>query len=142
MRLLISCLFLLVSNQVGADDVVNTSKHPLALHYTPELSEVKALDREVDQLLTKIRQCAVAELAPVGQCHCQYPNKLASVKQSINDLLEKHPDWDDRALLWWDRQTPYASSIHIGGVQRQLDQPCNAVVTTIRGPMIPFPGEE
>ncbi|MBL6692256.1 MAG: hypothetical protein ISP91_17890, partial [Pseudomonadales bacterium] len=45
-------------------------------------------------------------------------------------------------LLWWDRQTTYASSLHLGGVQRQLDEPCNAVVTTIRGVRAPYPGEE
>jgi hypothetical protein len=140
-RKLVCLFFLLVSIQ-GVALADDSAKHPLALRQSSDLREVQALDREVDQLLTKIQQCAVAELAPAGQCHCQYPSKLASVKNSINRLLEKHPDWDDRALLWWDRQTTYASSLHLGGVQRQLDEPCNAVVTTIRGVRAPYPGEE
>ncbi len=139
MRIIFCLLFLLVSNQVDAEVV---SKHPLALHHSSELKEIEALDREVDQLLTKIEQCAVSELAPAGQCHCQYPGKLASVRVAITSLLEKHPDWGDRALLWWDRQTPYASSLHLGSVQNQLAQPCHAIVTTIRGPSDSYPGED
>ena len=122
-------------------DAEPDSRRPLALGHVRDLRDIRTLDREVDRLTTKIEQCAVAELAPVGQCHCQYPGKLASVKRAINQLLVRHPDWDNRALLWWDQRETYASSLHLGGIRRQLNQPCNAVVTTISGPAGAYPGE-
>lgn len=122
-------VLLLMFSQVFADQDV---QHPLAIHRHSDMDEIRALDEQVDHLLVKIEQCQVAELAPIGQCHCQYPTKLNSVKQAMNRLLEKHPDWSNRALLWWDQRQTYASSLHLGGVQRQLDQPCEVLVTTIR----------
>lgn len=136
MRCLSLMLFLLMTGQVCADAVSleTASQHPLAIHRHSDLNEIRALDQEVDDLLVKIEQCQVAELAPRGQCHCQYPGRLNAVRHAINQILEKHPEWRNRALLWWDRREVYASSLHLGGLQRQLDQPCEVLVTTIRGP--------
>ena len=132
-------ILLLLSGQAGAEPA---SRLPLALHDAHDLRDIQTLSRDVDRLLTKIEQCAVAELAPVAQCHCQYPGKLARVKREIRQLLAKHPDWDNRALLWWGRGEADASSLHLGRVRRQLHQPCHAVVTTISGSAGASPGED
>ena len=72
-----------------------------------DIRDIERLDYEVVRLSAKIKQCAAAGLAPAIECHCFYPDKLTSALNLYRAVLEKHPDWENRAVLWWDSATTH-----------------------------------
>ena len=65
-----------------------------------DIRDIETLDAQVDQLVLKVRQCAEAGLAPINQCFCYYPAKLASTRTAYRKVIVKHPEWEDMAIHW------------------------------------------
>ena len=72
------------------------SEFPLQLMEPTDIKDIERLDYEVVRLNAKIRQCVAAGLAPVIECHCFYPDKLASVPFSGGAVRQAHP----RTFIW------------------------------------------
>ena len=102
---------------------------PIEIMETSDIQDIERLDHEVDRLNAKIKQCAAAGLAPAVECHCRYPVKLASAIYVYQSVLEKHPDWENRAVLWWDSERTIASNLHMGGLKLTIDKPCQNIVS-------------
>ena len=98
---------------------------PIQLTQAEQIADIEELSDAVGNLTSKIKQCAASGLAPMGQCHCRYPGKLAATKSALNRLLHKYPDWQNRAVLWWDTATTEASNLHLGGLGHRISQPCS-----------------
>jgi hypothetical protein len=114
-------LVLLVVPGAGAA----SPKTPIELMNPADIADIEKLDRKVDRLIAKVRQCEAAGLAPSSQCICYYPGKFASAKSLYHSVLEKHPEWEGRAVLWWDNTRSYPSNIHLGGLRNQFEQSCS-----------------
>jgi hypothetical protein len=106
-----------------------TPGFPLELMEPTDIRDIERLDYEVVRLNAKIRQCAAAGLAPAIECHCFYPNKLASAINVYQTVLEKHPDWENRAVLWWDSARTMPSNLHLGGLKLTIEKPCQNLVS-------------
>ena len=106
-----------------------TSGFPLELMEPTDIQDIERLDYEVVRLNAKIKQCAAAGLAPAIECHCFYPNKLASAINVYQTVLEKHPDWENRAVLWWDSARTMPSNLHLGGLKLTIEKPCQNLVS-------------
>lgn len=102
---------------------------PVQLKENSDIQDIESLEQEVDNLTSKIRQCAAAGLAPAIECHCLYPNKLASTINAYYEVLEKHPEWENRAVLWWDNQRVTPSNLHMGGIRTTIEKPCRNIVS-------------
>ena len=105
------------------------SEFPLQLMEPTDIKDIERLDYEVVRLNAKIRQCVAAGLAPVIECHCFYPDKLASALNLYRAVLEKHPDWENRAVLWWGSATSTPSNLHLGGLKRTIEKSCQNLVS-------------
>jgi hypothetical protein len=119
MKLVVLVALLLIPIFVDA-----SSSRPLELMAAGDIEDIQTLGVEVDRLVAKIKQCAAAGLAPATQCHCYYPGKLGRAKSTFQSILAKHPEWEDRAVLWWDDTRTNPSNLHMGGVRAQFEQPC------------------
>ncbi len=97
---------------------------PIALNDEHQIEIIEQLDGRVEQLVAKIRQCAAAGLAPVSECHCRYPRKLESAKRAYQRVINEHPEWEGRAVLWWDDSAPRPSNLHMGGLEHRFAQSC------------------
>lgn len=97
---------------------------PIQLTARQEIADIEELDAAVDQLNNKMRQCAAAGLAPLPECHCRYPRKLALTKTALNRVLNKYPQWQNRAVLWWNTHGTRPSNLHLGGVGTRIGLPC------------------
>lgn len=116
-RHLLMTLFLLtLSDQLAASTI--------QLDSAGDIRDIEQLDYEVDRLVAKVRQCAAAGLAPVNECFCYYPEKLASARSAFQKLLIKHPDWEDQAIRWPDDRS--ASQLHLRGLKQRIQRPCAA----------------
>ena len=102
-----------------------SSARPIELMKANDIADVKQLDVEVERLAAKVRQCAAAGLAPATECHCQYPSKLASAKNAYQSVIQKHPEWEDQTVLWWDQARSYPSNLHFRGLRAQFESPCS-----------------
>ena len=102
---------------------------PLELMERNDIQDIERLDVEVDRLNAKIKQCAAAGLAPALECHCFYPDKLASAIVVYQSVLEKHPDWENRAVLWWDSERTVPSNLHMGGLKLTIEKTCQNLVS-------------
>jgi hypothetical protein len=102
---------------------------PIEIIGTSDIQDIERLDYEVDRLNAKIKQCAAAGLAPAVECHCRYPNKLASAIDVYQSVLEKHPDWENRAVLWWDSARTIPSNLHMGGLKLTIEKSCQNIVS-------------
>lgn len=102
---------------------------PLELMERNDIQDIERLDYEVDRLNSKIKQCAAAGLAPALECHCFYPNKLASAIVAYQSVLEKHPDWENRVVLWWDSEKTIPSNLHMGGLKLTIEKSCQNLVS-------------
>jgi hypothetical protein len=124
MRAIVFSLLVFVPQVFGV-----TPGFPLELMEPTDIRDIERLDYEVVRLNAKIKQCAAAGLAPAMECHCFYPNKLASAINVYQTVLEKHPDWENRAVLWWDSATTIPSNLHLGGVKLTIEKPCQNLVS-------------
>ena len=116
------CLILPLAVNASADEL---SVKPVELIRHSDIEDVRKLGVEVDRLTAKVRQCAAAGLASPSKCHCYYPARLASAKGLYQRVLAKHPDWENRAVLWWNRERTYPSNLHFGGLKVQFSQSCS-----------------
>ena len=101
-----------------------SSKMPIELMKASDIADIEQLDKKVDRLIAKVKQCEAAGLAPAKNCYCFYANKFASAKSLYHSVLAKHPEWAGRAVLWWDDSRSFPSNIHLGGLQNQFEQTC------------------
>lgn len=104
--------------------VLTRAAPPVALNDDEEIRMIEQLDGQVDQLIAKVRQCAAAGLAPASECHCYYPGKLKSARRAYRQVLSRHPEWEDRAILWWYSGDQGPSNLHMGGLKNQIGRPC------------------
>lgn len=102
---------------------------PLELMKPSDIRDIERLDYEVVRLTAKIKQCAAVGLAPATECHCFYPKKLASAINVYQTVLEKHPDWENRAVLWWDNDRTIPSNLHMGGLRLTIEKSCQNLVS-------------
>ncbi len=126
MRGFIALMFLTLWSPVGAEPMP-----PLALQRAADVKEIARLAAEVDQLSAKMDQCLAAGIVPVGECHCQYPEKLSRALGAIEQTVAARPAWDNRPILWRHPETGRPANLHIGGLRHKLEKPCRhvAVVT-------------
>ena len=113
-RMIVGILMLVFTMEVQASVLMLSSEG--------DIRDIEMLDSEVDRLVAKVRQCAAAGLAPVSDCFCYYPAKLASARSAFNRVLVKHPDWEDRSIRWRDNRQP--DQLHLGGLKKRIQQPC------------------
>ncbi|MBT6892952.1 MAG: hypothetical protein HOA25_15745 [Gammaproteobacteria bacterium] len=106
-----------------------TPGFPLELMEATDIRDIERLDYEVVRLNAKIKQCAAAGLAPAIECHCFYPNKLESAINVYQTVLKKHPEWENRAVLWWDSTRTRPSNLHLGGLKLTIEKPCQNLVS-------------
>ena len=106
-----------------------TSGFPLELMEAADIRDIERLDYEVVRLSAKIKQCAAAGLAPAIECHCFYPGKLTSAINFYNTVIEKHPDWENRALLWWNSSRTIPSNLDMGGLKLTIEESCQNLVS-------------
>ncbi|MFT7220634.1 MAG: hypothetical protein ACI8Z1_002253 [Candidatus Azotimanducaceae bacterium] len=97
---------------------------PIKITGPEEIADIEVLNAAVDSLSTKIRQCVASGLAPLLECHCQYPRKLETTRHAFVEVLEKYPEWQNRAVLWWDSSRTLPLNIHLGGVGSRISHPC------------------
>ena len=102
---------------------------PLELMESTDIEDIERLDYEFVRLNAKIRQCTAAGLAPAIECHCFYPDKLASVIDVYQTVVEKHPDWENRVVLWWDSARTIPSNLHMGGLKLKIKKSCHNLVS-------------
>jgi hypothetical protein len=102
---------------------------PIELLEPKEILDIEHFDQKLERLKAKINQCAAAGLASSVECHCFYPDKLASAKKSYKIIAEKHPDWVDRAILWRDSKRAHPSSLHMGGAKFAIEKSCQSFVS-------------
>ena len=102
---------------------------PLELMEPTDIVDIERLDYEVVRLSAKIKQCAAAGLAPAIECHCFYPGKLTSAINIYHTVIEKHPDWENRALLWWNSSRTIPSNLDMGGLKLTIEESCQNLVS-------------
>ncbi|MEO2183007.1 MAG: hypothetical protein ABGY43_11965 [bacterium] len=124
MKVIVFSLLMFIPLVFGA-----TPGLPLELMEPTDIRDIERLDYEVVRLNAKIKQCAAAGLAPAIECHCFYPNKLASAINVYQTVLEKHPDWENRAVLWWDSARTMPSNLHLGGLKLTIEKSCQNLVS-------------
>ena len=105
------------------------SEFPLQLMEPTDIKDIERLDYEVVRLSAKIKQCAAAGLAPAIECHCFYPGKLTSAINIYHTVIEKHPDWENRALLWWNSSRTIPSNLDMGGLKLTIEESCQNLVS-------------
>lgn len=108
---------------------IGQSGLPLQLVEPTDIKDIERLDYEVVRLNAKVRQCVAAGLAPVTECHCFYPGKLAAAINLYRTVVEKHPEWENRAVLWWDSARSIPSNLHMGGLRRTIERSCQSLVS-------------
>ena len=113
-------LFFLLITSVSA-----AGNETIELRTSSEIADIQLLDRQVEQLVAKVRQCAAAGLAPASDCYCYYPEKLASTRQVFRAVVSKHPDWADGSVLWRTDERSLSSSLYMRGIRQQIEQPCS-----------------
>ena len=119
-------VFLALTVMAGiGESALAASEEAITLERTEEIRVAKELDRRVDGLIAKVRQCAAAGLAPAAECHCYYPSKLDATLNSYEAMLARHPDWEDRTLLWWEDNRAYPSNLQLRGLKVRLSRPCS-----------------
>ena len=112
-------LFLLVVSAEARSDQI------IELHRSDDIADIELLDRELTQLVAKVRQCAAAGLAPASDCYCYYPSKLESTRAVYRHVLDRHPEWMDQSVIWWDESRSYSSNLHLRGLKQHIEQPCS-----------------
>ena len=90
-----------------------------------EISDVARLDMELEQMVSKVRQCAAVGLASASNCYCKYPAKLDAVREAYDTLAKKYPNWRDRTIRWWDEGSAFSSNLYLRGVRQRLSEPCS-----------------
>ena len=90
-----------------------------------EISDIARLDFELEQMVSKVRQCAEVGLASASNCYCKYPVKLDAVRKAYETLAQKYPNWRDHSIRWWDEGSTFSSNLYLRGVRQQLSQPCS-----------------
>ena len=124
MKVIVFSLLMLIPLASGG-----TSGFPLELMEPIDIRDIERLDYEVERLNAKIKQCVAAGLAPAIECHCFYPKKLESAISVYQTVLKKHPDWENRAVLWWDSTRTTPSKLHLGGLKLTIEKPCQNLVS-------------
>jgi hypothetical protein len=124
MKAIVFSLLMYVSLAFGG-----TLGSPLELMDPTDIQDIERLDYEVVRLNAKINQCAAAGLAPAIECHCFYPHKLASAINVYQTLLEKHPNWENRRVLWWNSTGTIASNLHMASLKLIIKKPCQNLVS-------------
>ena len=104
---------------------------PIKITGEEEIADIEILNAAVDSLTTKIRQCAASGLAPLLECHCQYPSKLETTRHAFSEVLHKYPEWQNRAVLWWDPSHTLPLNIHLGGVGFRISHPCDTTTLSL-----------
>ena len=84
-----------------------TSGFPLELMEPTDIRDIERLDYEVERLNA---------------------NKLESAISVYQTVLKKHPDWENRAVLWWDSTRTTPSNLHLGGLKLTIEKPCQNLV--------------
>ena len=97
----------------------------LELRDQDEIAAARALDQSMDGLVAKVRQCAAAGLAPAAECHCYYPAKLDSARSLYREVIDRHPEWEDRTLLWWEDGRASPSNVQMRGAKIRFATPCS-----------------
>jgi hypothetical protein len=131
MKVIVVSLLIIVPSLLMFTPLVSSGApgFPLELMELNDIRDIERLDYEVVRLNAKIKQCAAAGLAPAIDCHCFYPNKLASAIYVYQTVLEKHPDWENRAVLWWDSARTIPSNLHMGGLKLTIEKSCQNIVS-------------
>ncbi|MBT4162054.1 MAG: hypothetical protein HOC70_13230 [Gammaproteobacteria bacterium] len=111
-------ILVVVSTEARSDQTIE-------LHRTNDIADIELLDRELTQLVAKVRQCAAAGLAPASDCYCYYPTKLESTRVVYHQVLERHPEWLDRSVLWWDQSRSFTSNLRLRGLKQHIEEPCS-----------------
>ena len=105
------------------------SEFPLQLMEPTDIKDIERLDYEVVRLSAKIKQCAAAGLAPAIECHCFYPGKLTSAINTYHTVIAKHPDWENRTLLWWNSSRTIPSNLDMRGLKLTIEESCQNLVS-------------
>jgi hypothetical protein len=124
MKVIVLSLLMYVALAFG-----ETSEIPLELMEAADIRDIERLDYEVVRLSAKIKQCAAAGLAPATECHCFYPGKLTSAINVYHTVIEKHPDWENRALFWWNSAKTIPSNLDMGGLKLTIEESCQNLVS-------------
>ncbi len=101
------------------------SGQTIDIHKVSEIKDIEVLDQELDQLVSKVRQCAAAGMAPASDCYCQYPTKLAAARATYKRLENKYPRWMGNSVRWRNDMEALSSNLYLRGIRQQLNQPCS-----------------
>ena len=102
---------------------------PVELLKQNDILDIEYLEQKLMRLKAKMNQCEAAGLASSAECHCLYPDKLASAIESYKLVIEKHPSWVNRAILWWDSKRMIPSNLHMGVAKLSIEKPCQSFVS-------------
>ena len=119
MRLVVPFLILVVATA----EVL--SGQTIDIHKVSEIKDIEVLDQELDQLVSKVRQCAAAGMSPASDCYCQYPAKLAAARATYKRLENKYPRWMGNSVRWRNDMEALSSNLYLRGIRQQLNQPCS-----------------
>ena len=117
-RLVLLSLLLVASSGAQTESTIEIYK-------VSEISDIAVLDKELEQMVAKVRQCAAAGLASASDCYCEYPGKLAAIRKAYDRVVEKYPSWTEGSIRWWDKGSGFSSNLYLRGVRQQLEQPCS-----------------
>ena len=117
-KLVFVFVFLLHSSTSFSDRTID-------VHEVSEILDVTRLDMELEQMVSKVRQCAAVGLASASDCYCHYPARLDAVRQAYDRLAEKYPNWMDRSIRWWNEGSDFSSNLYLRGIRQRLSRPCS-----------------
>jgi len=101
------------------------SGRTIDIHKLSEIKDIAVLYQKVNQLVSKVRQCAAAGMAPASDCYCQYPSKLAATRTAYERVEKKYPSWMDNSVRWRGEEEIFSSNLYLRGIRQQLNQPCS-----------------
>ena len=118
-RLLGVLLLLCISPTVRAAE-----EAPIILTDSDKIADAMALNEAIDQLSTKVTQCAQQGLATQEKCICLHSAEVGKVRDKYEIALKRNPEWKDRTVFWTIKGALSSYTLAFARIRRQVENKC------------------
>ena len=97
---------------------------PIILTNQDKIADAMALNEAIDQLSTKVTQCAQQGLATQEKCICLYSAEVGKVRDKYEIALKRNPEWKDRTVYWTIKGALSSYTLAFARIRNQVESKC------------------
>lgn len=111
--------FSLICPQMSYSDDNITLKNP------EQILDATEINKAIELMSKNVMECVNKKIAPAKECFCLYPEKIKNFNMTVSGILDKYPEWENKAINWKLKDDPVGYNLYISGLRKQLQMKCN-----------------